>query len=49
MQGEKRQAVRAVYAFVNGNTVDTWYVTAPEDLEAFRPQFDAVVASYRGK
>ncbi len=49
MQAEKPQTVHSVYAFVNGYTVDTWYVTAPEDFEAFRPQFDAVVASYRGK
>lgn len=49
MQGEKPQTVRAVYAFVSGYAVDTWYVTAPEDLEAFRPKFDTVVASYRGK
>jgi hypothetical protein len=48
LQGEQPQAVRAVYAFVNGYAVDTWYTTAPEDLETFRPQFDAVVASYRG-
>jgi hypothetical protein len=47
VQAETPQSSRAVYAFVNGYTLDTWAATSPEDLEAFRPKFDAVVASYR--
>jgi hypothetical protein len=45
----KPQTLRCVYAFVSGYAVDVRYATAAEDFDGFRPQFDAVVASYRGK
>ena len=49
VQGKARSAVCAVYAFVDGNAVDISTSTAPEDSEAFRSQFAAIVASYQSK
>jgi hypothetical protein len=38
-----------IYSVIDGNTVEVWCATPPKDFDGFRPQFDAVVASYRGK
>ena len=49
LDGKKKQVIYGVYAFVDGNSVDFSTVTAPEDFEAIRPQFEAIVGSYGDK
>jgi hypothetical protein len=49
VQGKIRQTVCGVYAFVDGNAVDISSTTTPEDFETYRPQFNDLVASYRGQ
>ena len=49
VQGDIRRVARGVYSFVAGKTVDIIYFATQENFDAFRPQFDTVVASYQGK
>ncbi len=46
-QGEIRRVARVVDAFVDGKTVEIISYLTPENLAAFTPQFDTVVASYK--
>jgi hypothetical protein len=49
VKGEIKLAVLSTCALVNGTTVDISCYLPPEELEAFRPQYEALVASYRSK
>ena len=41
------QVLCGVYTFVNGRAVQIWAASAAENFDAFRPQFEAMVASYK--
>jgi len=45
-QGAQPEVMCGVHAVVDGRAVEFWCVTAPGEFEGFRPQFDALVASF---
>lgn len=49
VRGNVKAVALVTLAFVDGNTVDISCALSPEPLDTFRPKFDALVASYRGK
>ena len=44
-----RSAMLGVFSFVDGNAVDISCFVSPEDAESFRPELEALVASFKGK
>lgn len=46
-QGQKTYVLCGAYAFIGDNAIDLTYWTPPEDFDAFRPSFTAVIDSFR--
>ena len=48
-QRQKPEVIVGVYSFIDGNAVEFYFTIAPDDYDAFRPQFDAIVSAYEGR
>ena len=45
LEGKKKQVGYAVYTFAGGNELEFFSYMSPDDFEAFKPKFDAIVDS----
>src|SRR5262249_40444271 len=45
MEGKKKRVGYALYTFAGGNELEFFSYASPEDFEAFKPKFDAIVDS----